>query len=177
MVIFSNLKSQWANGYEYTPGFANSQIRTLTTKFLSPAYTQLGIGMFYKKNDNFWFNYAILSARQIRVNPIFTKNLLDGEDYFGVLKGNTTRLEAGGNISLYYKTELMKNMFIENKLSVFQNYLEDPLNIDIDYMMMLEFNINKYFSTNILVHLLYDDNAISKIQLKEVFGLSFNVSF
>ena len=68
-------------------------------------------------------------------------------------------------------------MFIENKLSVFQNYLEDPLNIDIDYMMMLEFNINKYFSTNILVHLLYDDNAISKIQLKEVFGLSFNVSF
>ena len=172
-----NLKSQWANGYEYTPGFANSQIRTLTTKFLSPAYTQLGIGMFYKKNDNFWFNYAILSARQIRVNPIFTKNLLDGEDYFGVFKGNTTRLEAGGNISLYYKTELMKNMFIENKLSVFQNYLEDPLNIDIDYMMMLEFNINKYFSSNILVHLLYDDNAISKIQLKEVFGLSFNVSF
>ena len=172
-----NLKSQWANGYEYTPGFANSQIRTLTTKFLSPAYTQLGIGMFYKKNDNFWFNYAILSARQIRVNSIFTNNLLDGEDYFGVLKGNTIRLEAGGNISLYYKTELMKNMFIENKLSVFQNYLDNPLNIDIDYMMMFEFNINKYFSTNILVHLLYDDNAISKIQLKEVFGLSFNVSF
>tara|TARA_B100000963_G_C22526806_1_gene625698 strand:+ start:72 stop:968 length:897 start_codon:yes stop_codon:yes gene_type:complete len=172
-----NLKSQWANGYEYTPGFANSQIRTLTTKFLSPAYTQLGIGMFYKKNDNFWFNYALLSARQIRVNSIFTENLLDGENYFGVLKGKTTRLEAGGNISLYYKTELMKNMFIENKLSIFQNYIEDPLNVDIDYMMTLEFNINRYFSTNILVHLLYDDNAISKIQLKEVFGLSFNFSF
>lgn len=172
-----NLKSQWANGYEYTPGFANSQIRTLTTKFLSPAYTQLGVGMFYKKNDNFWFNYALLSARQIRVNSIFTENLLDGEDYFGVLKGKTTRLEAGGNISLYFKTELMKNMFIENKLNIFQNYLENPLNIDIDYMMTLEFNINKYFSTNILVHLLYDDNAISKVQLKEVFGLSFNVSF
>ena len=172
-----NLKSQWANGYEYTPGFANSQIRTLTTKFLSPAYTQLGIGMFYKKNDSFWFNYALLAARQIRVNPIFTENLLDGEDYFGVLKGKTTRLEAGGNISLYFKTELMKNMFIENKLNIFQNYLENPLNIDIDYMMTLEFNINKYFSTNILVHLLYDDNAISKVQLKEVFGLSFNVSF
>ena len=172
-----NLKSQWSNGYEYTPGFSNSQIRTLTTKFLSPAYTQLGIGMFYKKNDNFWFNYALLSARQIRVNSIFTENLLDGEDYFGVVKGKTARLEAGGNISLYYKTELMKNMFIENKLSLFQNYLENPLNIDIDYMLTLEFNINKYFSTNILFHLLYDDNAISKVQLKEVFGLSFNVSF
>ena len=47
-----NVKSQWANGYEYTQGLTNSQIRTLKTKFLSPAYSQFGIGMFYKKDNN-----------------------------------------------------------------------------------------------------------------------------
>ena len=133
--------------------------------------------MFYKRDDNFWFNYALLSARYIRVNPVFTESLLDGENYFGVDKGKTGRFEAGGIISAYYKKEILKNMHMENKLNLFQNYLEDPLNIDIDYTLSLEFTINEFFSTNILVQLLYDDNAISEIQLKEVFGVSFNVNF
>ena len=172
-----NLKSQWSNGYEYTPLLNGAIDRTLTTKFLSPAYSQAGIGMFYKRDDNFWFNYALLSARYIRVNPVFTESLLDGENYFGVDKGKTGRFEAGGIISAYYKKEILKNMHMENKLNLFQNYLEDPLNIDIDYTLSLEFTINEFFSTNILVQLLYDDNAISEIQLKEVFGVSFNVNF
>ena len=71
----------------------------------------------------------------------------------------------------------MKNMIIENKLNLFQNYLEDPLNIDIDYTFNLELTINKYFSTNLLLQLLYDDNALPEIQLKEVFGVSFNINF
>ena len=172
-----NLKSQWSNGYEYTP-LSNGVIdRTLTTKFLSPAYSQVGVGMFYKRDANFWFNYALLSARYIRVNPVFTESLLDGENYFGVDKGKTGRFEAGGIISAYYKKEIMKNMHMENKLNLFQNYLEDPLNIDVDYTLSLEFTINQFFSTNILMQILYDDNAIPEIQLKEVFGVSFNVNF
>ena len=172
-----NLKSQWSNGYEYAP-LPNGVIdRTLTTKFLSPAYSQIGLGMFYKRDDNFWFNYALLSARYIMVNTLFTESLLDGENYFGVEKGKSGRFEAGGIISAYYKKEIMKNMHMENKLNLFQNYLEDPLNIDVDYTLSLEFTINQFFSTNILVQILYDDNAIPEIQLKEVFGVSFNVNF
>ena len=76
---------------------------------------------------------------------------------------------------IFKKTQ--ENMFFENKLNLFQNYLEEPLNIDIDYMVSLEFTINKFLSTNILVQLLYDDNAAPEIQLKEVFGISFNVNF
>ena len=172
-----NLKSQWSNGYEYSP-LPNGVIdRTLTTKFLSPAYSQVGLGMFYKRDDNFWFNYALLSARYIMVNTVFTESLLDGENYFGVEKGKSGIFEAGGIISAYYKKEIMKNMHMENKLNLFQNYLEDPLNIDVDYTLSLEFTINQFFSTNILVQILYDDNAIPEIQLKEVFGVSFNVNF
>ena len=172
-----NLKSQWSNGYEYAP-LPNGIIdRTLTTKFLSPAYSLVGLGMFYKRDDNFWFNYALLSARYIMVNTVFTESLLDGENYFGVEMGKSGRFEAGGIISAYYKKEIMKNMHMENKLNLFQNYLEDPLNIDVDYTLSLEFTINQFFSTNILVQILYDDNAIPEIQLKEVFGVSFNVNF
>ena len=62
-------------------------------------------------------------------------------------------------------------------LNLFQNYLEDHLNIDVDYTFSLEMSINKYFSTNLLIQLLYDDNALPEIQLKEVFGVSFNINF
>ena len=172
-----NLKSQWSNGYEYSINSVGVQDRSLTTKFLSPAYSQIGVGMFYKKDDNFWFNYALLSARYIRVNPVFTESLLDGENYFGVEKGKTGRFEAGGIISAYFKKEIMKNMILENKLNLFQNYLEDPLNVDIDYTFNLELTINKFFSTNLLLQILYDDNALPEIQLKEVFGVSFNINF
>lgn len=172
-----NLKSQWSNGYVYSVGQSGVTERNLTTKFLSPAYTQIGVGMFYKRDDNFWFNYALLSARYIRVNPIFTESLLDGENYFGVDKGKVGRFEAGGIISAYFKKEIMKNIIIENKLNFFQNYLEDPLNIDVDYTFSLEMSINRFFSTNLLLQLLYDDNALPEIQLKEVFGVSFNINF
>ena len=172
-----NIKSQWSNGYEYSINSIGVQDRSLTTKFLSPAYSQIGVGMFYKKDDNFWFNYALLSARYIRVNPVFTESLLDGENYFGVEKGKTGRFEAGGIISAYFKKEIMKNMILENKLNLFQNYLEDPLNVDIDYTFNLELTINKFFSTNLLLQILYDDNALPEIQLKEVFGVSFNINF
>ena len=172
-----NLKSQWSNGYEYSVGQSGVTERNLTTKFLSPAYTQIGVGMFYKRDDNFWFNYALLSARYIRVNPIFTESLLDGENYFGVDKGKVGRFEAGGIISAYFKKEIMKNIIVENKLNLFQNYLEDPLNIDVDYTFSLEMSINRFFSTNLLLQLLYDDNALPEIQLKEVFGVSFNINF
>jgi len=174
---FFNLKSQWSNGYKYSQGANGVVDRTLTTKFLSPAYSQVGVGMFYKKDDNFWFNYGLLSARYIMVNPVFTETLLNGENYFGVEKGESGRFEAGGMISAYYTKEIMKNMLMENKLNLFQNYLEDPLNIDVDYTLSLEFTINQFFSTNILLQILYDDNAIPEIQLKEVFGVSFNVNF
>ncbi len=33
--------------------------------------------------------------------------------------------------------------------------------------------INNYLSTNLIIQCLYDDNAIKKIQLREVFGLAF----
>ena len=33
--------------------------------------------------------------------------------------------------------------------------------------------INDYLSTTLIVQALYDDNAIKKIQLREVFGLAF----
>ena len=61
------------------------------------------------------------------------------------------------------------------RVGTFQ-YISARQNIN-ELETLLEFTINRFLSTNILVHLLYDDNAAPEIQLKEVFGISFNVNF
>ena len=46
-------------------------------------------------------------------------------------------------------------------------------NIDVDYTLSAFMKINDYLSTTLIMQCIYDDNAIKKIQLREVFGLAF----
>ena len=46
-------------------------------------------------------------------------------------------------------------------------------NIDVDYTLSAFMKINDYLSTTLIIQCIYDDNAIKKIQLREVFGLAF----
>lgn len=70
----------------------------------------------------------------------------------------------------------MENITMENILSLYSNYLENPKNVDLDYTMNLVFKINKYLSTNLSVQTIYDDDAFSGFQIREVFGLGINVN-
>ena len=96
---------------------------------------------------------------------------------YGTDLGDNTRYEFGFNASLNHKTILMENVTMENILNVYSNYLDTPQNIDIDYQLSFVMQINKYLSTNLNFHTIVDDNASSKVQFKEVFGLGVNYLF
>ena len=71
----------------------------------------------------------------------------------------------------------MKNVSIENILNLYSNYLDKPQNIDIDYTMNLDLTINELLSTDLTVQVVYDDNAYQGFQVREIFGLGFNLKF
>ena len=56
-------------------------------------------------------------------------------------------------------------------LKLFSNYLENPSNIDLDYLAEIEIDVNSLLSTQLIFQLIYDDNAISRLQVREVFGV------
>lgn len=143
--------------------------------FFSPAYLQTGLGMLYKPSDNFKFNIAPIAGKLIIVDSQFTDE--PGESSFGVENGETTRQELGASINVYSKYSVMKNVSFENILNLYSNYLEDAQNVDIDYTLNIVMSINKYLSTNISFQTIYDDNAISAAQVREVFGLGINYGF
>lgn len=168
-------KTPFSNGYDYSTDANGKEIRTKKASFLSPAYLQLGLGLSWKEHDNLWFNIAPLSPRFTFVSKSFTEGLAADKTYFGVEKGDNSRLEFGGAANAFWLTKLFENVLLEQRLGTYSNYLDKPENIDLDYQATLNMKVNKYLSANVILHLIYDDNAVQALQLREVFGIGLNV--
>ncbi len=188
-----NFRTQLASGFEFfNRDVLNEQgeileivqdRRKITAAF-SPAYLQAGPGILWKKSDDFKVNLAPATARFIFVNKRFTR--VDENDpealenyipFFGVEANETTRFEFGASLSVYYKEELLKNIVFENTLNLYSDYLENTKNVDLDYTLNIAMTVNKYITTNIALQLIYDENAISGLQVRQVLGLGLTYSF
>jgi hypothetical protein len=55
----------------------------------------------------------------------------------------------------------LKNITLENRLSLYSDYINKFGNIDIDYDLTLEV-VNEYVKTNIGLHIIYDDDIKAK---------------
>ena len=168
---FFNFTSQIGNGYKYKKDDDNNEIRELTTRLFSPAYFQLGSGFLWKKDEKLWVNYSPIATRLILVSKKFTTSLSDNETYFGVSQNKSSRYELGSNLTFHSEGTLFENVNYKQDLKLFSNYLEDPSNIDLDYLAEIEIDVNSLLSTQLIFQLIYDDNAISRLQVREVFGV------
>ena len=168
---FFNFTSQIGNGYKYKKDVDNNEIRELTTRIFSPAYFQIGSGFLWKKDEKLWVNYSPIASRLILVSKKFTDSLLDNETYFGVASKKSSRYELGANLTFHSEGRLIENVNYKQDLKLFSNYLEDASNIDLDYLAQIEINVNPFLSTQLIFQLIYDDNAVSRLQVREVFGV------
>ena len=172
---FFNFTSQIGNGYKYSKDSNNKEIRELTTRIFSPAYFQLGSGFLWKKDEKLWINYSPIATRLILVSKKFTQDLKSGDSYFGVLPSKSSRYELGANLTFHSEGNLLENVKYKQDLKLFSNYLEDASNVDLDYLAQIDVDVNPILSTQLIFQLIYDDNAISRLQLREVFGVGLQL--
>ena len=118
---------------------------------------------------------APVTGRLIMVNRFFTDNLQDNKQYFGVKKGETSRFELGASIRSFFKFELLENVFVSNRISLYSDYLDNPANIYIDYTINTEMKINKYLTTNLIIQFIYDHNSVKRLQVREVMGIGLSL--
>ena len=163
--FFTNFRNQYTRGYDYS-----KEPKLAVSDFFSPAYLSFGPGMLWKKSDNARINIAPATARFTFVSDEFSGK-------YGVDQGKNTNFSLGFNLSAYYKTTVMENIMMENILTLYSDYLHNPQNIDIDYQINFFVKVNKHVSVNLAFHTVMDDNASSKVQFKQVFGLGFNYIF
>lgn len=173
---FVNLLTQFDRGFAFSNDpITGEELRTETTRILSPGFLQIGPGLLYKKGENFNVNIAPATTRFIIVDKRFTSapDYVDGA-YFGVDRGKGLRTEFGASINALYKTQLAENIVMDNMLLLYANYLENPENVDINYSTNVNMKINKWLSTNFIFQAIYDDNAVGAFQIRQVFGLGLN---
>ena len=172
--VYLNFKTQILPGYRY---YTENGIekKEKSTRIFSPTIMQFGIGWYYKKNSNSWLNLSPLSARGILVGAGYTRNLQEGQKYFGVEKGKTSLINIGGSINGFIKLSLMDNITIENKFNVYANYIEKIQNIDFEFNTILRMKVNRRISSNLIAHFLYDDDLMGRLQIRELFGAGLSI--
>ncbi|MCX7546393.1 DUF3078 domain-containing protein [Xanthomarina sp. F1114] len=186
--FFMNFRTQFSDGYDYNDDFAGDNENYPTGGFFKPAYWSFGPGFLWKKDKNLSVNIAPATSKFTFItSEIYTINDDDSDNVYyessndfetyGVAPGKSMLYEFGLNIRGYYKFDIMKNISMENILSLYSNYLNKPKNMDIDYTMNIVMKINDVFSTNLTFQTVYDDNAFQGFQIREVFGLGLNVNF
>jgi hypothetical protein len=171
-----NFKSQFARGYRFGTDEEGEETRSLRTHFFSPAYLQFGVGLYWKKSADLWLNIAPFTQRITFVDRQFTQDLADNKAYFGVSNGDNHLFELGASVSGVYNFEALENVFIENRLSLYSDYLGETENVDFDYSLTATMKVNEYINTQLEVQLVYDDNAVQALQSREVFGVGINLT-
>ncbi len=164
-----SFKTQFLDGFD--PAFADSSV--LISSFMAPAYIQLSIGMDYQPNKYFSMMLSPLSARI----TLDLNDTLASRGMFGIKPGNKALFEVGSYARFVYKKELFKNVLVSSKLSLFSSYTDHPENIDVDWENNINLVVNKFLTTNFILHLLYDNNVIKRVQVKEVFGVGITYKF
>lgn len=180
-------KTQISRGYSYP----NDSVPV--SKFLNPAVLTLGFGLDYKPEKQTSINFSPFSYKATFVPDTA---VIDQTKY-GVAKNKKALHEPGASLMVSNEFRPFKFVSVLNRLQLFTNY-KDPLNIDVDWEMILKANINWFTEVRLNTHLIYDDNTktpvydkdhkpvigedglpkkSARVQFKELFGLSFAFRF
>jgi hypothetical protein len=188
-----NFKTQFTNGYKYP------DTETPISKQFAPAYTFLGVGAdYFNKEKQFDVYISPLTLK----NTLVLDQALANQGAFGVSKatydsegiliseGKQSKTEFGFLVTNYYKKEVWKNITMENRLSLYSDYLNNFGNIDVEWKMQFDLVVNQYVRANIGTHLIYDDDVKTiaeingeqivsgaKVQLKQSLGIGLQYVF
>lgn len=182
-------RSQFAKGFDYSKDSS-----LYISKFLSPAYINLGVGIEWVPNTYFSLYFSPITGRMTIVNDnrlaeegAFGVNELDKYDTIVHANFAKVRYEFGARAVAKFQYPIAKNIDFSTKLELFSNYLKNPQYIDVDWQNMLVLKVNDWLNCNLSTHLIYDydipfyDEAGariegSKVQFKEVLAVGFMIN-
>ncbi len=169
--------TQFANGYDYS-----GDEPVFMSQFMAPGYLSVGAGLTWTPKK--WFT-ATLAPATWR-GTFVTDTRLSDTGAFGVDPGRRLLSEFGGNLRLEASYEFLPNMTVYSRLDLFSDYLRKPENVDVRWDVQLQMKINKWFSANLTLNSIYDDDikipqkdgvAGPRFQFKEVLGIGLQARF
>jgi hypothetical protein len=199
-----NAKTQFTKGYNYD---APSWDTFSTSNFFSPFYLTIAPGIEYRKGSELSVFFSPLASRLTFADKYYT--LMDPAGMYGVKYGKTSRFELGAYVSARFVKDLTKNISYRGRIDLYSNYLaknsyddanllirkDNPGNIDLLLDNSITFKFYKYFSLNVGLVAIYDNdipyvktfddgsdkkepvNGLGWWQIKQVVSFGFNYKF
>lgn len=169
----AQFKTQMFNNYK-------KNTNDMIASFLSPGELNLGVGMTYdytnpKKTLTFKasispFSYNLKMCTSNRVDPTA----------FGIEEGRHYASEYGSNLEAKLSWKVCHNITYSSRLFAFTDY--DYL--QGDWENTVQFDINRFLSTQLYVHVRYDSQTASipdsqwhRWQVKEILSFGFSYRF
>lgn len=199
--LMLNLRTQFSKGYKYPDD------STLISRFFSPAYLTLSLGMKYKPMENCLLmlspasgKFTLVMDQELANKGSFGVTPAVTDDSTGLIleEGKNYKAEFGINILFKIEKEILKNITAKTKVNLYNNYLDENLanrwNIDVDWESNISFDVNDHISTDLYLHMIYDHNIKvpeyeirdgqkikvgegPKLQFKESFGIGLSYKF
>ncbi|MDE6831310.1 MAG: DUF3078 domain-containing protein [Muribaculaceae bacterium] len=150
----------------------------LKAAFLSPGELNLGLGMTYSKT--YPKGSLNVSINPLSYNLKMCLNSRVDETSLGLKAGHKTLSQYGSNVEVKFDWKLAYNIKYATRVYAFTNYSY----VQGDWENTLSFDINRFLSTQIFVHLRYDssakrleDTSWHTWQLKEILSFGFTYNF
>jgi len=164
-----SFKTQFSDGYPYSG--ENKRIST----FLAPGYVNIGIGIDYKPFRCLSIYASPLTGNFVIVAP--------NDSSMRVSYGNSfdqpVRSQMGAQVKMDFKYAVQK-FYINSTLNLFSNYLDHPLNIQVNWDLNCGITVWKVLTITLRTSLIYDDNIkiadkdgykCPRVQFKEIGGI------
>ena len=189
-----NFRSQFTSTHKFvTPSVTNPvrkdwfDVAVLQSDFLSPAYTDLSLGMDWQPKP--WFNmnfspltggFTIVTREELR--PTYTMPLRKAyadyaADQITTAMYRSARFQFGAKLTMNAKFSINEVFTGETQLILFSDYLNNPAELRVNWDNKIAWNISKHFALALQTWLIYDPNVLiegeKKVQFKEYLTLNF----
>ena len=194
-----NFRSQFSNGYSnYVQDENGKWSGTLKSGFLSPAYTDIALGIDWVPSNWLSMNIAPFTGGfTIVSNPELRKSYgmqLRGDDLDAELGSSyrSARFQFGAQIKTDAKLVINDVFRYETQIVLFTDYLNKPFKqCRVNWDNKINWQLSKYLKLGLNTWLIYDPNVLIKndkdleqfpdgkqrVQFKEFTSLSFTYTF
>ena len=172
-----DFKSQLADGYKYT-----DDDKTLVSKFLTPSYLNVSVGIDYKPNSHIAAYYSPVAGKLTMV----TDTLLS--EAYGIDAGKKVKPQLGSifKVNVDY-TFFEDKVTLKSVLDLFTAYDDTFGKVDVNWDVLIGYNLTKLLTLTFQSTLKYDDDIKTvdsegnirgaKVQFKEMVGLGISYKF
>ncbi|MGC6413395.1 MAG: DUF3078 domain-containing protein [Bacteroidia bacterium] len=181
---------------QFQPGYYSEFDTMPISDFFAPGYVVASFGFEYKPDNKLSVFLGPLSSKNTFVLNQDLANMgaygvepgvYDYVEGKYIKEGKKIRSETGGFIRVsFYEPRVMKNISLDSRLELFANYLYKRGNIDVNFENQINLKVNEYISTNLILHLIYDDDILialddsftrfgPRLQFKEVLSVGLTI--